>query len=319
MLAANEGLGFLIINSRISLSTELAYVAIFLLGIIGFLADSQLPRLRRTCRLEIQTCLNSPRYRPSGHPRQHRHDRRRRRLRDEQERRPLQAGARHRLLDGRRLRALRRSGRRSTARRSRPSTAFRSADVLDVIHFAPAFAVKITLRRRITAGASGRQRRLRRAAARSPHATSDRVVMAPDSLTVFAPQGMLGYGIPERSMRLGMERRPDVLAVDAGSIDPGPHYLGAGVLLHQPPVGAEGPGDDPRCRPRASHPGPDRQRRRRRRRRPSRLADRDLSRDLPRARLPLPHGAHQRRDRPRLAAPRGWPTAPSRRSTTTTP
>ncbi len=40
MLAANEGLGFLIINSRISLSTELAYVAIILLGVIGFLADS---------------------------------------------------------------------------------------------------------------------------------------------------------------------------------------------------------------------------------------------------------------------------------------
>ena len=29
------------------------------------------------------------------------------------------------------------------------------AEVLDVIHFAPAFAVKITLRRRITAGARG--------------------------------------------------------------------------------------------------------------------------------------------------------------------
>ena len=29
------------------------------------------------------------------------------------------------------------------------------ADVLDVIHFAPAFAVKIALRRRITAGSSG--------------------------------------------------------------------------------------------------------------------------------------------------------------------
>ncbi len=49
------------------------------------------------------------------------------------------------------------------------------------------------------------------------------------SLTVFAPQGMLGYGIPERSMRLGVARRPDVIAVDAGSIDPGPYYLGAGV------------------------------------------------------------------------------------------
>ncbi len=50
-----------------------------------------------------------------------------------------------------------------------------------------------------------------------------------ESLTVFAPQGMLGYGIPERSMRLGMARQPDVIAVDAGSIDPGPHYLGAGT------------------------------------------------------------------------------------------
>lgn len=40
MLAANEGLGFMIINSRVSLSTELAYVAIFLLGVFGLLADS---------------------------------------------------------------------------------------------------------------------------------------------------------------------------------------------------------------------------------------------------------------------------------------
>ena len=40
MLAANEGLGFLIVNSRVSLATELAYVAIFLLGVIGLLADS---------------------------------------------------------------------------------------------------------------------------------------------------------------------------------------------------------------------------------------------------------------------------------------
>ncbi|HKU93912.1 MAG TPA: acyclic terpene utilization AtuA family protein [Vineibacter sp.] len=51
----------------------------------------------------------------------------------------------------------------------------------------------------------------------------------PDRLTVFAPQGMLGYGIPERSMRLGVARQPDVIAVDAGSIDPGPYYLGAGT------------------------------------------------------------------------------------------
>lgn len=50
-----------------------------------------------------------------------------------------------------------------------------------------------------------------------------------DRMTVLAPEGMLGYGIPERSMAEGLGRGPDVLAVDAGSTDPGPYYLGAGV------------------------------------------------------------------------------------------
>ena len=48
-------------------------------------------------------------------------------------------------------------------------------------------------------------------------------------MTVLAPEGMLGYGIPVRSMEEGLARNPDVLAVDAGSTDPGPYYLGAGV------------------------------------------------------------------------------------------
>src|SRR5260370_40608646 len=50
-----------------------------------------------------------------------------------------------------------------------------------------------------------------------------------DRMTVLAPEGMLGYGIPVRSMEEGLARNPDVLAVDAGSTDPGPYYLGAGV------------------------------------------------------------------------------------------
>src|SRR6266849_8353765 len=50
-----------------------------------------------------------------------------------------------------------------------------------------------------------------------------------DRMTVLAPEGMLGYGIPVRSMEEGLKRDPDVLAVDAGSTDPGPYYLGAGV------------------------------------------------------------------------------------------
>lgn len=48
------------------------------------------------------------------------------------------------------------------------------------------------------------------------------------SLTVYAPLGMLGYGFPERSLEAAIERRPDVFAMDAGSTDPGPYYLGAG-------------------------------------------------------------------------------------------
>lgn len=45
---------------------------------------------------------------------------------------------------------------------------------------------------------------------------------------VLSPTAILGYGFPERSFREGMRRRPHVIAVDAGSTDPGPYYLGAG-------------------------------------------------------------------------------------------
>lgn len=53
--------------------------------------------------------------------------------------------------------------------------------------------------------------------------------MTMDPFRIFAPCGMLGYGIPERSFHNGIAHDPDVLAVDAGSTDPGPYYLGAGV------------------------------------------------------------------------------------------
>lgn len=48
-------------------------------------------------------------------------------------------------------------------------------------------------------------------------------------VTILAPTGMLGYGIPGDSFDRGLRRDPDVIAVDAGSTDPGPYYLGAGV------------------------------------------------------------------------------------------
>jgi hypothetical protein len=48
------------------------------------------------------------------------------------------------------------------------------------------------------------------------------------SLTVYAPLGMLGYGFPVASLEAAVDRRPDVFAMDAGSTDPGPYYLGSG-------------------------------------------------------------------------------------------
>lgn len=47
-------------------------------------------------------------------------------------------------------------------------------------------------------------------------------------IKVLSPTAILGYGFPEESFSEGMRRHPDVIAVDAGSTDPGPYYLGAG-------------------------------------------------------------------------------------------
>lgn len=47
-------------------------------------------------------------------------------------------------------------------------------------------------------------------------------------LKVLSPTAILGYGFPLKSFQEGMKRKPDVIAVDAGSTDPGPFYLGAG-------------------------------------------------------------------------------------------
>ncbi|MDA8228067.1 MAG: acyclic terpene utilization AtuA family protein [Desulfitobacterium hafniense] len=50
-----------------------------------------------------------------------------------------------------------------------------------------------------------------------------------DKVVVLSTTAILGYGFPISSFEEGMKRNPDVLAVDAGSTDPGPYYLGAGV------------------------------------------------------------------------------------------
>jgi len=45
---------------------------------------------------------------------------------------------------------------------------------------------------------------------------------------VLSPTAILGYGFPESSFMNGIKKKPDLIAVDAGSTDPGPYYLGAG-------------------------------------------------------------------------------------------
>ncbi|WP_298774344.1 acyclic terpene utilization AtuA family protein [uncultured Shewanella sp.] len=52
--------------------------------------------------------------------------------------------------------------------------------------------------------------------------------MKDQQLTVLSPTAILGYGFPLSSFERGMAMKPDVIAVDAGSVDPGPFYLGSG-------------------------------------------------------------------------------------------
>lgn len=46
---------------------------------------------------------------------------------------------------------------------------------------------------------------------------------------ILSPTAILGYGFPEESFQEGLKRKPHVIAVDGGSSDPGPYYLGAGI------------------------------------------------------------------------------------------
>ena len=50
-----------------------------------------------------------------------------------------------------------------------------------------------------------------------------------EEMRILSPTAILGYGFPMESFVEGMKRNPHVIAVDAGSTDPGPYYLGAGI------------------------------------------------------------------------------------------
>jgi hypothetical protein len=55
----------------------------------------------------------------------------------------------------------------------------------------------------------------------------------PAEARLLAAAGMLGYGIREKSLGLGMQLKPHALVCDAGSTDQGPYDLGSGDL-HMP-------------------------------------------------------------------------------------
>ena len=55
-------------------------------------------------------------------------------------------------------------------------------------------------------------------------------------IRILSPTAILGYGFPETSFASGLALNPDVIAVDAGSTDPGPYYLGAGVSFTNRPA-----------------------------------------------------------------------------------
>ena len=45
-------------------------------------------------------------------------------------------------------------------------------------------------------------------------------------LKILTPNGILGYGIPEKDFWRGIDAGADAMIIDAGSTDPGPYLLG---------------------------------------------------------------------------------------------
>lgn len=56
--------------------------------------------------------------------------------------------------------------------------------------------------------------------------------MAKKTVIMMSASGILGYGFPEASLEAALARKPDMIGVDGGSSDPGPHYLGSGKTLN---------------------------------------------------------------------------------------
>jgi len=50
-----------------------------------------------------------------------------------------------------------------------------------------------------------------------------------EEVRILSPTAILGYGFPVSSFKAALKLKPHVIAIDAGSTDAGPYYLGAGV------------------------------------------------------------------------------------------
>lgn len=51
---------------------------------------------------------------------------------------------------------------------------------------------------------------------------------------LLSTTAILGYGFPEDSLKRGLARNPHLMGADAGSVDPGPYYLGSGKSFASP-------------------------------------------------------------------------------------
>ena len=58
---------------------------------------------------------------------------------------------------------------------------------------------------------------------------------AVSEVRMMSASGILGYGFPESSLKLGLERKPHMIGVDGGSSDPGPALSGLRQDVEQPP------------------------------------------------------------------------------------
>ena len=56
--------------------------------------------------------------------------------------------------------------------------------------------------------------------------------MADSTTTILVPAGVLGLGFQEEALARGLAAKPDLIAIDGGSTDSGPFYLGTGTTKY---------------------------------------------------------------------------------------